>query len=93
MEHFAQVAQTALSHGVSVALFAGPGEEALTTRIEQACSNANSGFLLNLAGQLPLPARAAMETNDVFIQLDGGRRPVGPFYPPPCGRTSASPGR
>lgn len=33
-----------------------------------------------------------METNDVFIQLDGGRRPVGPFYPPPCGRTSASPG-
>lgn len=33
---------------------------------------ASSGWELP-EGQLPLPARAAMETNDVFIQLDGGK--------------------
>lgn len=71
VEHFAQVARTALARGVSVALFAGPGEEALAARIEQDC--AGTGFLRNLAGALPLPALAAsLPLLSAYLTNDSG---------------------
>ncbi len=77
VEHFAQVARTALSHGLSVALFAGPGEEALASQIERACAHSSSGshpgFLLNLAGKLPLPAlAAALPLLSAYLTNDSG---------------------
>lgn len=71
VEHFSAVASTALAAGVSVALFAGPGEEALAARIEQDCAGA--GFLKNLAGQLPLPVMAAALPHlNAYLTNDSG---------------------
>lgn len=75
VEHFAQVARMALSGGASVALFAGPGEEALANRIEQDCAGqgSTSGLLLNLAGRLPLPAlAAALPLLSAYLTNDSG---------------------
>jgi len=60
VEHFAAVAKTALEAGLTVALFAGPGEEPLARRIAQlAATPATAPRLVNLAGKLPLPVTAA----------------------------------
>jgi len=66
-EHFADIARRALAAGAVVLLFAGPGEETLAGRIVSAVGAAavgsagnGAGRLVNLAGQLDIPALAAV---------------------------------
>ena len=76
--HFADIARRALSAGAVVLLFAGPGEEALAARIAQATTttvtgDASAGRLVNLAGQLDLPALAAtLSRVDACLTNDSG---------------------
>lgn len=74
VEHFAAVAKTALEAGAVVALFAGPGEEALAAQIEQtAITPATAERLVNLAGKLPLPVlAAALPRLTAYLTNDSG---------------------
>jgi heptosyltransferase-2 len=70
--HFAEIARRALAAGVTVLLFAGPGEEALAGRITQAADD-RSGRLVNLAGMLTIPALAAcLGRLDACLTNDSG---------------------
>ena len=79
-EHFADIARRALSAGAVVLLFAGPGEEALAGRIVSAVGAAavgsagnGAGRLVNLAGQLDIPAlAAALGRVDACLTNDSG---------------------
>lgn len=71
-EHFAEIARRALAAGAVVLLFAGPGEEELTTHIA-ASANDNSGRLINLGGMLTIPALAACIARlDACLTNDSG---------------------
>jgi heptosyltransferase-2 len=71
-EHFAEIARRALAAGAVVLLFAGPGEEGLAARIAAAAQD-TSGRLVNLAGQLDLPALAAcLGRVDACLTNDSG---------------------
>ncbi len=75
-EHFAEVARRALAAGAVVLLFAGPGEEGLAARISRsvgATAGETSGRLINLAGQLDIPAlAAALGRLDACLTNDSG---------------------
>ena len=71
-EHFAEVARRALAAGAVVLLFAGPGEEGLAGRIASAAGH-TSGRVINLAGQLDIPAlAAALGRLDACLTNDSG---------------------
>ncbi|PKN06940.1 MAG: lipopolysaccharide heptosyltransferase II [Deltaproteobacteria bacterium HGW-Deltaproteobacteria-8] len=75
-EHFADIARRALAAGAVVLLFAGPGEEGLAARIAAAAGHeagGASGRLVNLAGQLDIPALAAcLGRLDACLTNDSG---------------------
>ncbi|MHC1699403.1 MAG: lipopolysaccharide heptosyltransferase II [Humidesulfovibrio sp.] len=74
-EYFADIARRALAAGAVVLLFAGPGEEALAARIATAAQSGDntSGRLVNLAGQLDIPALAAcLGRLDACLTNDSG---------------------
>jgi len=82
-EYFAQVARLALDAGAVVLLFAGPDECALAGRIAEAAQPDNqpdgqpaglgTARLVNLAGQLDLPALAAcLARLDACLSNDSG---------------------
>jgi heptosyltransferase-2 len=75
-EYFADIARRALAAGAVVLLFAGPGEEALASRIAHAATASSgnlSGRLVNLAGQLDIPALAAtLGRLDACLTNDSG---------------------
>jgi len=75
-EYFADIARRALAAGAVVLLFAGPGEEALAARIAAAATHAAGGAagrLVNLAGQLDIPAlAAALGRLDACLTNDSG---------------------
>ena len=71
-DSFAEVARWALSAGAVVLLFAGPGEEALAARIARSVGD-NTGRLVDLGGQLDIPAlAAALGRVDACLTNDSG---------------------
>ena len=71
--HFARLADLALADGASVALFAGPGEEAMAGEVRGAMQGRDSARLLDLSGRLSLPVlAAALGRLDAYVTGDSG---------------------
>lgn len=71
--HFGRLADLALDAGLSVVLFAGPGEEATAAEVLLACRGAGSARLRDLSGRLNLPGLAAAITGlDCYVTNDSG---------------------
>lgn len=71
--HFSRLADLALEAGASVALFAGPGEEATAAEVRRGMHGKDASRLLDLSGTLSLPLLAAVIGRlDAYVTGDSG---------------------